>query len=512
MLRLTIVFLLLILTGVAFANRYAIVVGQNDGGKALRPLRYAEDDAKRFSEVLIELGGFQREDVLTILNADSSDINSALNKISKRLSKNEQQQNALVLIYYSGHADQDGLLLGKTRYSFEVLQKQISTLSSGVRIGIFDACQSGVVTAFKGGTRAEPFFFQNQQQVKGQVIIASSAANERAQESEALKGSVFSFHWLNGLRGSADVSADGKITLNEAYQYAYRKTVETSALSTGEIQHPVYRFAIQGQGDIILTNLEQAHGGLIFDYSCKGKFLVLSDNYLNVFADFYKDATSEQFISLASGRYTIIRADGKDIGTCEISLGENRKKRIKKSDFSAVTATQSRIKGYSSGSESEDSEVEPLSRFRWGVATGVMLDNVQTKRLERDGFLMLSGFYGINRQADVIFDLYGLFEKQNVGGRIGLDYAFNFEKGYISIGAGTGFEYHNSSSSYSDNRISPFLSLNSAFTAEITPRLQFQLFVPFTIVFDDYIMQRVGLGMRFLISGRYKNVAVMRSR
>ena len=93
-----------------------------------------------------------------------------------------------------------------------MLQSKINSIPVGIKIGIFDACQSGAVTAFKGGTRAEPFYLQNQQQIKGLVTIASSAANERAQESETLKGSIFTFHWINGLRGSADVSADKRHT------------------------------------------------------------------------------------------------------------------------------------------------------------------------------------------------------------------------------------------------------------------------------------------------------------
>ena len=43
--------------------RHALIVGANDGGGVLEPLRYAERDAETFADVLIELGGFDEEDV-----------------------------------------------------------------------------------------------------------------------------------------------------------------------------------------------------------------------------------------------------------------------------------------------------------------------------------------------------------------------------------------------------------------------------------------------------------------
>lgn len=512
MFRLVAIHILIILCSNILANRYAVIIGQNKGGKQLRSLRYAEEDARRFSKLLIEIGGFQKENVVTLLGTDSVGVSSALRKTSDVLFEKKDFNNSLFLFYYSGHADEEGLLLGQSRYSFEKLQKEISNFSSGIRIGIFDACQSGVVTAYKGGKRSEPFYLQNQQQVKGQVIIASSAATERAQESEALKGSVFSFHWLNGLRGSADLSNDRKVTLNEAYQYAYRKTVETSALATGEIQHPVYRFTIQGQGDIILTNLEQSAGGIVFDRNCSGKFLVLSENYLDVFADFYKNSAAEHFISLAPGKYTIINAQGRDIGTCQFNLGENKRKRIRKSDFSPVTLTQSRIKGNEEAENKYSSTLShsPLSKFSWGIGTGVMMDDIVGKVWDRDAIVNWSGFYEVNNRIDFSVDLYGLINGKNAGAVAGIDYRLgSFEKGNISLGAMAGLEYLGSRKYNPDNQLSLVLSIKAAFTAEISDRVNMQLYVPYTVVINDPLVHRVGVGLQFIFSGRYRNVGVL---
>ena len=52
-------------------------------------------------------------------------------------------------------------------------------------------------------------------------MITSSAAREAALESAEIEASFFSHHLISGLRGAADTSGDGLVTLAEAYQYAF---------------------------------------------------------------------------------------------------------------------------------------------------------------------------------------------------------------------------------------------------------------------------------------------------
>ena len=52
------------------------------------------------------------------------------------------------------------------------------------------------------------------------------------EESDLLGGSYFSHHLASGLLGDADRSADGRVTLAEAYAYAYERTVADTASSS----------------------------------------------------------------------------------------------------------------------------------------------------------------------------------------------------------------------------------------------------------------------------------------
>lgn len=328
------------------SERYALIVGHNSAGGSIGDLRYAESDAAVFAEVLQEFGNVKAGNVELLQHPDSAALMAAGDRIALKTASVDSPQQALVFFYYSGHADGEGLILGQSRFSFVALKKMVERITAGVRIAVFDACQSGVVVTLKGGVRAEPFYFTDQPQSLGEVWIASASANERAQESSTLKSSIFTFHLCNGLRGSADLSADKRVTVTEAYQYAYRKTLETSALTSGVIQHPVYRFNLSGESDVTITDLTDSRGGIIVDGSCRGAFLVLSRDYTRVFADFFKNPRLENFIALAQGDYTIINAAGNsNVGIFEFSIRGHKTLRCSNNSFRTSLLTYYRNGG-----------------------------------------------------------------------------------------------------------------------------------------------------------------------
>ena len=69
------------------------------------------------------------------------------------------------------------------------------------------------------------------------LTLTSSSAEETAQESDRLKGSFFTHYLVSGMRGAADVSRDGKVTLNEAYQFAFHETLAQTVDTRSGAQH-----------------------------------------------------------------------------------------------------------------------------------------------------------------------------------------------------------------------------------------------------------------------------------
>ena len=130
-----------------------------------------------------------------------------------------------IVVYYSGHADEKGLLLGDDRYSYRTLRDRLDQIPADVRIAVLDACSSGAFTRAKGGRARPPFLVDESSDMRGHAFLTSSAETEAAQESDRIRASYFTHFLVSGFRGAADTSGDGKVTLNEAYQFAFNETL-----------------------------------------------------------------------------------------------------------------------------------------------------------------------------------------------------------------------------------------------------------------------------------------------
>src|SRR5690606_6720627 len=139
-------------------QRFAVVVGANDGGKARVHLRYAASDARTVAKVLSELGGVDRDDVAVVLQPTGTEFRTALRKAADRVAAAQARgERTHFVFYYSGHSDERGLMLGEEQVSYPELRKLLEEVPAQVRIGILDSCASGAFTRSKGGRRRAPF-------------------------------------------------------------------------------------------------------------------------------------------------------------------------------------------------------------------------------------------------------------------------------------------------------------------------------------------------------------------
>jgi hypothetical protein len=267
--------------GADVVNRYALVVGANQGGRDRPALRYAVSDATRFAGVLRELGGVDEGNAIVLDQPSVGELEKALATIRSRtradIGTRGTPRRTEFLFYYSGHADEKGLLLGDDRYSYRSLRDQMDLIPADVRIAVLDACASGAITRLKGGKYRPPFLADESSDMKGHAFLTSSSADEVAQESEGLGGSFFTHYLTSGMRGAADVSGDGKITLNEAYQFAFHETLGGTADTRGGAQHPAYDIQLSGTGDVVMTDVRQTSAGLVLSEDLQGRCFVRND-------------------------------------------------------------------------------------------------------------------------------------------------------------------------------------------------------------------------------------------
>lgn len=297
-------------------RRFALVAGANDGGAGRVTLRFAVQDARSFADVLSELGGVAREDILLLEDPDVSTLLSTLSGFAPRMQAAGEVDRVELVFYYSGHSDEEGLLLGNERLGYRELRSLVDGLPADVRIVVLDSCASGTLTRLKGGVRRAPFLIDASSKVKGHAFLTSSSEDEVAQESDRVGGSFFTHYLVSGLRGAADQSGDGKVTLNEAYHYAFQETLRRTERSAAGPQHASYDIRLVGTGDLVMTDLRAGAADLELAPSLRGRVLV-RDADGTLLAEVRKIDGRARVLSVPPGDYRVHveEEEGKVRGT-----------------------------------------------------------------------------------------------------------------------------------------------------------------------------------------------------
>jgi hypothetical protein len=286
-------------------RRFAVVAGASLGGAGRTPLRYAASDARDVSRVLRRLGGVAMDDLVLLEEPDAERIRGALAGVAAEAERARQAGRRVeVFVYYSGHSDEDGLLLGASRLPYAELRRELDQVPADVRVAILDSCASGAFTRAKGGVHRPPFLLDEASRVRGHAFLTSSAAHEAAQESDRLKASFFTHALLTGLRGAADSTGDRVVTLNEAYQFAFRETLAGTETTQAGPQHATYDIGLVGSGDVVMTDLRVADALLVLPDTLDGRVFV-RNGAGQLVAELRKARGTRIDLALEEGRYEV---------------------------------------------------------------------------------------------------------------------------------------------------------------------------------------------------------------
>lgn len=365
-LRIWTVIALVAAPGMALADvlRLAVVVGNNVGAEERQKLRFAENDARKIAMTLTEVADFGRDNVFILEGAGADEVRGALAKATRfvRSFKHTPADKTLLVFYYSGHSDGTSLELGiRDRLSFDELRSRLDAVGSDVTLSFMDACYSGAALRKRGGQVVDPFEVKvnDELESRGSVTITSSASDEATLEADDVEGSYFTHHLVSGLRGGADRSGDGVVTLSELYTYAYEKTVYSSAMTLGGTHHPSYEFSLQGKGDINLATLSDADASV--ELPAAAKVTVRRREGGRVLAEL--DSTAPRYLALAAGAYDILLRRDALIGHAEVRVRANEHRRVEDADFVFSQSSRIAMRGANSLSQVID-KLEEESRRR----------------------------------------------------------------------------------------------------------------------------------------------------
>ncbi len=335
--RLLLVLLLLSAsTAQAAPRRFAIVVGANHGAASHPPLRFAESDAQKIYNALTEVTGVDYDDAILLRSPREAELSAAFATIRERIiaHKKAAKDPSMFVFYYSGHSDGVALELGSERFANDALQKQITATDADLKLSVLDACHAGALIQSKGAIPAG--YVMNLSEtpaIKGQITLSASSATELALESREVGGSFFTHHLVSGLRGAADASQDGRVTLAELYPYTYQQTLKATSSTTVGVQHPGVDMKLKGNGEVVLADIRQASATLVVGQDLS-QVLVIDRKADAVVAE----VGAAKKLSLEPGNYLLRMNKEGVVSEARVTLASREVRRVDAAAFKQTAA------------------------------------------------------------------------------------------------------------------------------------------------------------------------------
>jgi hypothetical protein len=321
----------------AVPTRIVIAVSSAKGTGADRTLKHAARDADRISDTLVRLGDVPRENVIRAAEPSRAAIDDAFSK-ARAIAGKARPEDVMVFFYFSGHGDKRALHLNGEELGVTELAEKMATVPAVLRMVLTDACRTQDGRS-KGpsGPSLEPGFAISlaPPSAKGAVWIHASADGEVAQESDELQAAVFSHFFTSGLLGAADTDGDRRVTLSEAYTYAYNQTLFRTSQSTGVLQRPEVDASVKEFAPIVLTRIALGMASLRLPQSSDTQYLVYTANAHAAYAEAWSAQERRVAIGLPAGRY-IVHRRGARSGAVELNLSRGETRDLETADFRDV--------------------------------------------------------------------------------------------------------------------------------------------------------------------------------
>ncbi len=417
----------------AGARRFALMIGANNGGDDRTELRYAGTDARSLSKVLKEIGGVSNSDRKSLLDPTPQELRAGFLRVAQAIRDSVKPgEKVQFVFYYSGHSDEQGLLLAGELVKYSELRKLIQDVPADVRIGILDSCASGAFTRLKGGTKRSSFLAQASPSVKGHAYLTSSSADEAAQESDRIGGSFFTHYLVTGLRGAADLNRDRLITLNEAYRFAFDETLARTQSTQGGAQHAAYDIQLAGTGDLVMTDLRDTSAQLEIKREVGGRVFI-RDSQGNLTAELYKEpGGGAVLLALEPGTYAITVDDGKKIWRADLTVHEGRKAELSPGKLSVVLAEATVTRGAGDASDAHAKDTAETKAkddvmivpFNFGISPMLSINGIHEGP-------RIYNFMNLNIGLTVVDRIYGF--SASLGGNI-------ISEELHGVGVGLGFQ------------------------------------------------------------------------
>ena len=253
----------------------AVVVGnRNYRNERVPEVSYAHRDAAAFRAYVVEVLGYDPDNIVYIEDADQARLESVFG--------NERSREGLlwryldpeggsdVVVFYSGHGvpglkDKRSYLLPVNAdpdtaeingYPIDVLYRNLSKLKEARSVRVFlDACFSGDSDRGMLVRAASPVYVRAEmpEALEKLTVLTAASGQELASWDEKARHGLFTHHLLNALHGAADDvrygAKDGQVTASEAKRYLDRHMTRAARRAFGRHQ----RATLAGDDEAVLA-------------------------------------------------------------------------------------------------------------------------------------------------------------------------------------------------------------------------------------------------------------------
>jgi len=218
----------------------AVVIGNRDYQiKDVPTVEFAQRDAAIMKEYLLKTLGYQEENIIYLSNATKAQLDATFGTEGEyrgRLFSYIKPNRSEVFVYYSGHGapdpqskqaylvpvDADPAFVRLNGYSLNTFYKNLGNLPATAITVVVDACFSGASESGMLLKNASPVFIQVENPVlaaANAIAFTSASGDQISSWYPEKKHSLFTYFFLKGISGEADINKDKQISIAELNTY-----------------------------------------------------------------------------------------------------------------------------------------------------------------------------------------------------------------------------------------------------------------------------------------------------
>jgi hypothetical protein len=207
---------------------FAVVVGIADYEGSDHDLKYSDNDARLFYNHLLSALPREMSEGKSFLllngNATRANIIGAMDQVFSQSTEND-----FIIFYFSGHGSPGNFCPTDSRQRLlghDIVKDRFKNAKARYRLCVADACFSGSIGAQSQNSSVS----SSTQQLRDAriAVIMSSKPNQTSIETGSLNQGIFSYYFINGLKGAADLNHDSYVTMGELFLYTKNATAQKS--------------------------------------------------------------------------------------------------------------------------------------------------------------------------------------------------------------------------------------------------------------------------------------------